>query len=391
MVNTKRMDARKNITCLIGTRAQLIKMAPVILEIERRKLPLTLVFSGQHKETMEQLSADFGIRTPHTVLYEDAEITGIVQMGVWFVRCLIKVLRRGEEFIPKSGVILVHGDTFSTLLGAVLGKIRGLGVIHIEAGLRSYNPFHPFPEELTRLAVFRLSDVSFCPGEWAFSNMEKYRTHRVDMGHNTLIDAMGLALACPRRLDTNSLKDGYGICSIHRFENIFFKQRLNKIVALIEIAACHHPILFVLHPATRRKLEQYGLASRLEGNVNIQLLARMPYVEFVQLMAGARFVVTDGGGNQEELSYLNKPTLLMRRTTERREGVGSTVTVCDYSEEVLERFLMGLDQYTSSAFTPPSTSPTHTIVDYLEGMARAPHRVPGSSPKKADWRGVGRN
>ncbi|MGH8743866.1 MAG: UDP-N-acetylglucosamine 2-epimerase, partial [Burkholderiales bacterium] len=131
----------------------------MILEITKRGLPFNLVFTGQHKETMEQLLADFGIHIPHCYLYQGKEITGIAQMGAWFTRCLWKCLREADKFVPGSGnmdsIILVHGDTFSTLLGAVIGKLRGITVAHIEAGLRSGNIFHPFPEELTRRAVFR--------------------------------------------------------------------------------------------------------------------------------------------------------------------------------------------------------------------------------------------
>ncbi len=362
------------ITCFIGTRAQLIKMAPVILEIERRKLDLNLVFTGQHKETMEQLVSDFGIRTRAIYLYQGREITGITQMAKWFLACLWKALRHPDAFVPKTAppnITLVHGDTFSTLLGAVVGRLKGIPVAHIEAGLRSHNVFHPFPEELTRLIVFRLSRVAFCPGPWAYDNMRRYRSIRIDTGHNTLRDAIEIAKAAPPKADPGLTAGDYGICSIHRFENIFDRKRLAKILALVEKAAARYRLLFVLHPATRKKLEQFGFMSRLEANPKIKLLPRMGYVEFVQLMQRARFVVTDGGGNQEELSYLGIPTLLMRKATERREGLGSTAILSGYDEGVMEFFLAGLD---NKAPTPTSdlaagtALPSRQIVDYIESL-----------------------
>src|SRR5207253_1313520 len=96
----------------------------------------------------------------------------------------------------------------------------------------------------------------------------------------------------------------FGIASIHRFENIFNEAQLARVVSMIETAAARFPIVFVLHPSTRKKLTQFGLMGRLENNPNIEMAARMGYVEFVRLMQGTRFVLTDGGGNQEELSYL---------------------------------------------------------------------------------------
>ncbi|MGC2165904.1 MAG: UDP-N-acetylglucosamine 2-epimerase, partial [Gallionella sp.] len=205
------------ITCYIGTRAQLIKMAPVILELERRKVVIALVMTGQHEETMRQLMDDFRIASIPIYIYRGEEITGIVQMARWFLGSLWKCLSAGDRFLPRStsrqDVVLVHGDTVSTLLGALIGRIKGVKVAHIEAGLRSNNIFHPFPEELTRLAVSRLSHLAFCPGVWAWNNLENYRMYRVDTQHNTLAEALQLALDTPKTDLSDSalsLPDCYG-------------------------------------------------------------------------------------------------------------------------------------------------------------------------------------
>lgn len=360
------------IVCFIGTRAQLIKMAPVMLEMELRGLRYRLVLTGQHQETMPELLANFGIRTQPVHLYQGKEITGVVQMGAWFLRCLWKTLREGGRFLPRyqggQDVVLVHGDTMSTLLGALAGRLRGFRVAHVEAGLRSRNLFHPFPEELTRLAVSRLAHLAFCPGEWASSNLARSRARRIDTRHNTLIEALAIALAAPHVSPPPFTAETFGIASIHRFENIFSKPRLTGIVTMIEKAAKHSPMVFVLHPSTRGKLGQFGLMERLQGNSRIELVPRMGYVEFVRLLEKARFVITDGGGNQEELSYLGIPTLLMRKTTERLEGMDTTARLCGYDEAVLSDFLACLPdrrQATESA----STSPARIIVDELSPYA----------------------
>lgn len=361
------------ITCFIGTRAQLIKMAPVILEMERRNLDVNLVFTGQHKETMDQLIRDFGIKTRGVYLYTGAEITSITHMGKWFLGCLWKALRQSEIFAPKGAppnILLVHGDTFSTLLGAIIGKLRRIPVAHIEAGLRSYNLFHPFPEELTRLAVFRLAEVAFCPGTWAYENMGKYPLKRVNTTDNTLRDAITIALSAPPKANQALMGSAYGICSIHRFENIFNEKRLATILELIEKAAARCRLVFVLHPATRKKLIQFGFMARLEKNTQITLLPRMGYFEFVQLMQGARFVITDGGGNQEELSYLGVPTLLMRKATERKEGLGSTAILSAYDANIIEQFLSNIDNKESLNInlTKNPVFPSRQIVDHIETL-----------------------
>ncbi|HUL40780.1 MAG TPA: UDP-N-acetylglucosamine 2-epimerase [Burkholderiales bacterium] len=360
-------------TCFVGTRAQLIKMAPVILEIEKRGLPFNLVFTGQHEETMEQLLNDFGIHAARSYLYRGKEITGIVQMGSWFVRCLWKCLRESDKFVPgpsASSVMLVHGDTFSTLLGAIVGKLKGITVAHIEAGLRSGNIFHPFPEELTRRAVFRLSDLAFCPGAWPYDNMKKYRAKRIDTGQNTLLDTLAIALAVPQKSAPPYPMNTYGIVSLHRFENIFYVRRLAQIINLLETAAVRFPLVFVLHPATRKKLAQFDLLSKLESNPRIKLLPRMGYIEFVKLMQGAKFVITDGGSNQEELSYLGIPTLLMRKATERQEGLETTATLCPYDEKILERFMRDLADAPTVIPAIGSSSPSEMIVNQLESYVQ---------------------
>lgn len=351
----------------IGTRAQLIKMAPIIKEIELRKFRFTLIFTGQHKETMAQLVQQFEIESKIDFIYKGEEITGIIQMSRWFIYCLRKCKKNPDKFVPKGKIgetiILVHGDTFSTLLGALLGKIFNIKVGHVEAGLRSFNIFHPFPEELTRLFTFRLSSIAFCPGEWACNNIKKYNLTRIDTVYNTLIDSVRLVLEKPMPQNSKKKRE-YAVCSIHRFENIFNKKRLAKIVYLINEISSHYSIFFVLHPSTKKKLLDYQLLKKLQSNSNVELLPRMGYVEFIQLVREAQFVITDGGSNQEELSYMQKPTLLMRKHTERQEGIDTTVTLCAYDEMVVRDFLSNLSQ-TDCEILLPAVSPSRLIVDNL--------------------------
>jgi UDP-N-acetylglucosamine 2-epimerase (non-hydrolysing) len=345
-------------------------MAPVILALEARNVDFALVMTGQHEETVRQLLDEFRIATIPIYIYQGKEITGVIQMVRWFVMSLRKCLSAGERFLPRSAsghdVVLVHGDTVSTLLGALVGRIKGVTVAHIEAGLRSNNILHPFPEELTRLAVSRLAHLGFCPGAWAWDNLEKYRIHRVDTRLNTLAETLQLALSEPRESlhAEPKLPAAYAVASIHRFENIFSKRRLEAIVELLRHAALHLPIVFVLHPATRKKLEKFELMQVLERASNIQLVPRMSYVPFIRLIQGSEFVITDGGSNQEELSYLGVPTLLMRKTTERQEGLGTTASVCDYDLERLEEFItnVAVRRVKSNA---PEVSPSTIIVDEL--------------------------
>lgn len=363
------------IVVLLGTRAQLIKMAPVILELESRGWPLQLIMTGQHKETMDQLLADFHIRTRPLSLYNGPEVTSIGRVIPWFVRCLWRLLRNPQRYFPDSdspGVVLVHGDTFSTLLGALAGKLTGQRVGHVESGLRSFRIFHPFPEELTRLAVFRIADIAFCPDDWAASNLKGYRAKVVDTQGNTLIDALRLALGQVKPLPAASPDGMFGVVSLHRFENIFQRDRLQGILEMIEEAARRYSLVFVMHPATRRNLEKFGLYERLATNPNFHLWPRMGYFEFVTLIRRAAFVITDGGSNQEELSYLGKPTLLMRQATERQEGLGRNVVLSGFDRSRVVEFLDGLPKSGVIENSIAHNSPSRVIADALADFAKEP-------------------
>ena len=360
------------ITVLLGTRAQLIKMAPVILEFENRGWRPQLIMTGQHRETMDRMLADFGIRTQPLSLYDGPEVTSIGRVIPWFLRCLWCLRKDAKRLFPDNGkknIVLVHGDTFSTLLGALAGKLTGQRVGHVESGLRSFRMFHPFPEELTRLAVFRLADIAFCPDAWSQGNLAGFRLQTKNTGGNTLLDALRIALTATHPLPREIPGESFGVVSVHRFENIFREERLRHILSLIEESAGRYPLVFVLHPATRRNLEKFGLFERLERHPRIHLWPRMGYFEFVSLISRAAFVITDGGSNQEELSYLDKPTLLMRQATERQEGVGRNVTLSGYDRGRLLAFLDGLGTRPPGVANLGTALPSAAVADALADFA----------------------
>jgi UDP-N-acetylglucosamine 2-epimerase (non-hydrolysing) len=355
---------------LVGTRAQLIKMAPVIREIERRRLPLNLLFTGQHQLTMQELLDDFGIGTPHRLVYRGREIGGLVQMGGWFCLCLWRLLRHaGTWFGPRAtrGVLVVHGDTMSTLLGALAGRLLGMKVAHVESGLRSFRLLHPFPEELTRLCVFRLADYGYCPGAWAAGNLRGHRAEPVDVGENTLVDAVRWALG---RAPSPAGGEPYYVASIHRFENLVTRGRLLAIVAILERLATRARCVFVLHPVTAAKLRATGLLESLRADPRFDFRERMPYTQFIALLSRAAFVITDGGSNQEELSYLAIPTVLMRAATERREGLGDNVLLSGYDAGAIDEFLDTQAARARPERAPlPAANPSAAIVDHLVGLS----------------------
>lgn len=358
------------IYCVIGTRAQLIKMAPVIKLLEERELSTTMLMTGQHKETMEEIYNDFGLSTTRRHLYSGPEITGIGQTVVWmagqlwhYLR-LRKALRRARKGGSRD-IVLVHGDTLSTLLGALAGKLWGLPVGHVEAGLRSFRLLDPFPEEIVRRIVTRLSSVAYCPGEWAFNNLASARNiERIDVGQNTLVDSLRMALASQSRRDDAGEK--YVIVSTHRFENIFNDSRLASIVSIVKSVADRAKVIFVLHPATRKQLARKGHMQTLQSCPNVELVPRMSYSRFIDLLSRACCVLTDGGGNQEEMAYLGKPAFLLRSVTERKEGLGKNVVLTNFDQGLILSGIEASLKAVSTGTVPDiGKSPSELIATHL--------------------------
>ncbi len=352
---------------VIGTKAQLVKMAPVMAELQRRNHPYNFIFTGQHQETIPALRENFSLKEPDVVLHRGRDITSVPAMLVWMLRILFLAVTQRRKIFQgdrRGGVVLVHGDTFSTLLGALMGRIAGHRVAHVESGLRSFNLLHPFPEELTRLLVFRLATIYYCPGSWALQNVSGFRGEKIDTRYNTLLDALQSALSGPVPEHLQIPAGDFCIATTHRFENLYSREVLERNLSLIERAAGRMKLLFVMHPVTRRKLEKYGLLGRLESNPRIELRPRYDYFSFMRLVSAAEFVISDGGSNQEECYYLGKPCLLLRKTTERQEGLGENVVLSGFEQSVVDAFL----EHYSDHRRPPllgSVSPVQIICDHL--------------------------
>lgn len=329
----------------IGTKAQLIKMAPVMQRLDEKGVTYNFIDSGQHGGITNDLIRQFKLRQPDVYLRDKSEnIRTIPQALMWSTRNLSQPLLNPRQSFKKifnnqNGICLIHGDTLSTLISLFYAKRCGIKVAHVESGLRSYNLLDPFPEELVRLIAMRYSDLLFAPSEWSYENLCKmgYLNKTIKTGINTGFEAVHYALKQVR--GKNRPNQPYVIVTIHRMETIYQQTRLKKIIKLIEKISSNYKILFVLHQPTRQQLIRFDLYSSLSKIPSVEMLPLLPYIEFVDLIAGANFIITDGGSIQEECYYLNKPCMVMRSKTERIEGLGENARLIDFKPKQIEDFL----------------------------------------------------
>jgi UDP-N-acetylglucosamine 2-epimerase (non-hydrolysing) len=303
---------------VIGTRPEIIKMAPVIRECQKRGIADLIIHTGQHYsyEMDKVFFEELELRDPDYALGvgsgTDAEQTGKILVGV--ETALIK---------EQPDVVLVEGDTNSVFAGAFAATKQHVEVGHVEAGLRSYDRF--MPEEINRVLTDHISDFLFAPTVKAQKNLraEGISANKISVTGNTIVDAVNQNLQLAQKRvnilrQLNIDKNNYFLVTAHRQENVDNKPRLSGI--LKGLRELHYefdaPIIFPMHPRTRKRVAEFNLA--LDG---IAPTSPVGFLEFLLLEANAELVITDSGGVQEEACILKVPCITVRDNTERPETI----------------------------------------------------------------------
>ncbi len=334
---------------VLGTKAQLVKMAPVMLRLRERGIRYRFVHTGQHQATMSEMLSEFGLAPPDAVLYSGRDIVSLPQMAGWAAHILAKCLTRRREIFgdERRGIVLVHGDTFSTLLGALMGRVAGLRVGHVEAGLRTRDKYNPFPEELNRTFISSIADYHFAPTDQAKKNLldEQVPEEKIFVTGNTVIDALTLTLNIQRNEKPVSQKNFGGIdfgkrillVTGHRRES--FGEGLRNICAGLKKLAENHNDVEIVYPVHLNPNVRKEVMKALKGIPNVHLKEPMDYGKFVYLMDRCYLILTDSGGIQEEAPSLGKPVLVMRNATERPEAVqaGTAILVGTETQAIVEQ------------------------------------------------------
>jgi UDP-N-acetylglucosamine 2-epimerase (non-hydrolysing) len=321
---------------------------------------------------MAGLIEQFGLRQPDVNLRRDTDNITRLPQGIRWLGGLLwqavfqPVYVRAVVFGGQHGLCLIHGDTATTLVSALMAKRAGLDVAHVEAGLRSYHILDPFPEELIRLIAMRLADLLFAPDEWAIDNLKKMRVRGTvePSGGNTVADMIGFAQTRTQPDGGLAAGSAYAVMSIHRFETIQSRQRLSQVVELARRIGAGRPVKFVTHGPTLNSLRRYNLLGGLESAPGVEMLPLQDYLTFVTMISRAAFIVIDGGSIQEESAILGVPCLVLRKRTERHDGLDQNALLAGFDDAKIGSFLADFESYRCApAPRAGESSPSAHIAD----------------------------
>lgn len=361
----------KELYFFIGTEAELIKVFPVIMQCQKKGVICNMIASGQNDLKKNRIMDYINLSGKYVELSQESDIKKSAKgLFSWFIATKMSAKRIIQQHFEIDGMknkpMIVHGDTVSTFMGALVGKQLHMNVCHIEAGLRSHNLLNPFPEEIDRLLTSRIARVHFAPGLEAVQNLRHIKGKVINTKYNTILDSLKYSENMPIITDgiEDILSQDYFVFVMHRQENLLNKEFVRQVIEQIKESAASRKCVLILHKITESTLEELGLLSELKLNKNFVLFPRVDYFDFMKLLDGARYVITDGGSNQEELYYMGKPCLIMRKTTERSEGISKNAVLFGGDINSIASFAYKFTQYVIPG-EERKESPSIIISDYL--------------------------
>ena len=304
---------------IFGTRPEAIKMAPLVKELQQRKeIECTVCITAQHRQMLDQVLATFEISPDYDL--------NIMRQGQTLSDITTTALTGIEKILQevKPDIVLVHGDTTTTLAGALAAFYQRISVGHVEAGLRTWNKYSPFPEEINRQTVDCIADMFFAPTQQSKQNLldENKKESDIYVTGNTAIDAL---MTTVKNTYSHPILDWCAgkrlvLLTAHRRENL--GQPMYQIFRAVKRITEDFPDVKVIYPIHMNPLVRQVANDVFKGNnENVRLIEPLEVIDFHNFINAAYIILTDSGGIQEEAPSLGKPVLVLRDTTERPEGV----------------------------------------------------------------------
>ena len=336
------------IAVVIGTKAELIKCMPIMVELQKQKKDYFFIHTGQHP--LGKICKDFGIKKPDFVLSPEPKISTKFWSKInrisflWFFSMIFKIKEVIKKINPKY--VVYHGDTMSTAAAAIgsskiINPLKKWTNVHLEAGLRSGSLFEPFPEEISRRISDSFSDILLAVSDLTEDNLRKsYGNKKIILKTgNTIIDS---SLYTYKKIEKKfkKEKEGYVLINIHRHEHLRNKENLRKIVEVINSIKTKG--IWPLHDNTEYYLKKYGLFEKINRK-KILITPLKTYEEFIFLLANCKYLIADGGSIQEESLVFKKPCLVLRNRTERQEGLKTGINFLTMDVKKAKEIIKSLD------------------------------------------------
>ena len=357
------MSKRIKVMSVFGTRPEAIKMAPLVLELQKHpEIESIVCITAQHREMLDSVMDCFGIRADYDL--------NIMQQGQDLTAITTRVLERMREVLGEvqPDIVLVHGDTTTTFAGALAAFYAKIPVGHVEAGLRTYDRWSPFPEEMNRSLVGRIATLHFAPTANNAHNLEREAVEGdIFVTGNTVIDAMAYTVRGEQFVSDELRQVDFSrrviAMTCHRREN--YGQPMANIMTALRRVADAFPEVELVYPVHLSPVVREAAGKYLGGHDRIHLIDPLSADEMHNLMARAYLVMTDSGGLQEEAPALGRPVLVLRRETERPEAVkAGTVKIAGTEENVI--FSMASELLTAPA---AYAGMAHAVNPYGDGHA----------------------
>ena len=323
----------KRVMLVFGTRPEAIKMCPLVNELKTRKNIETIVcVTGQHRQMLDQVLEAFQVVPDYdlSIMKEKQNLFDITT----------NILNRIKDVLEqvKPDVVLVHGDTSTTFVAALACFYMQIPIGHVEAGLRTYNIYSPYPEEFNRQAVGIISQYNFAPTELSKQNLlkEGKKAETIYVTGNTAIDALRITVKADYTHPELEWAKGSHLIMItaHRRENL--GEPMRNMFRAIRRVMDEHPNVKAIYPIHMNPIVRQTANEILGGDDRIHIIEPLEVLDFHNFLARSYMILTDSGGIQEEAPSLGKPVLVMRDTTERPEGIAAgTLKLVGTDEEVI--------------------------------------------------------
>ncbi|MBL8025738.1 MAG: UDP-N-acetylglucosamine 2-epimerase (non-hydrolyzing), partial [Fibrobacteres bacterium] len=310
------MNKKKKVSVVFGTRPEAIKLCPVVIELKKRpEFEVSVCITAQHRQMLDQVLEVFGVvpDVDLNLMQPNQTLAGLTAKAITGIDSYF------SEFKPD--IVLVQGDTTTVFATALVAFYHKIQVGHVEAGLRTWNKFSPFPEEMNRVLATKLADYYFAPTEWSQENLlkEGIAPERIFVTGNTVVDALKIAVekvknvkisipGLPAELMAANLNKDLVLITGHRREN--FGANFESLCRAISTLAGKYPDKAFVYPVHMNPNVREPVNRILGNKKNIHLIEPLGYLDFIALMNRSKLILTDSGGIQEEAPTLGKPVLI---------------------------------------------------------------------------------